>query len=143
MAKPKHLPFYLMRDHDNAVSAEQDRVPDLVSSKTEGTKLGLEVPDHHAAIQATRYELFHVVVEGNRSDCILVTPKGPLQGRVFGLCAQAHKVCCTAWDSFAMQLHVQYLPHLCSQMTHDSSVSVRLARSQASAHAWQAKGHHN
>ena len=37
-----------------AVSAEQGRVPDLVSSKTEGTKLGLEVPDHHAAIQAAR-----------------------------------------------------------------------------------------
>lgn len=68
-----------------AAHAQQHQVPDLVSRKTEGTKLGLEVPDHDAAIQATRDQLFHVVVEGNRGYCILVTAKGPLQSRILGL----------------------------------------------------------
>ena len=58
---------------------------DLVTSKAKGSKLRLEVPNHDTAVQATRDQLLHVVVECNRCHCILMAPERPFQCRILRL----------------------------------------------------------
>ena len=52
---------------------------DHVTSESKGSKLRLKVPNHDTAIQATRDQLFHVVVECNRCHRVLMPPERPFQ----------------------------------------------------------------